>query len=123
MTIVESVVVSILRERGEEAGAAEMEKQYQRFMSLTKLGRRGVELRPVERGRGVRRRTTPRRPRKFFVEHWSGPGAWDVMGRRGRATVTALVPKLRLEIPMTRSDAATLAWLSRVATADNDPAR
>jgi hypothetical protein len=35
MTIVEPVVVSILRERGEEAGAAEMERQYQRFMSLS----------------------------------------------------------------------------------------
>src|SRR5258705_5034924 len=34
------------------------------------------------------------------------------MGRRGRATVAALVPKPGLEMPMTRSDAATLAWLS-----------
>jgi len=102
MTIVEPVVVSILRERGEEAVAAEMEKQYQRFMSLS---------------------NDPEAAAQFFVEHWSGPGAWDVMGRRGRATVAALVPKLRLEMTMTRSDAATLAWLSRVATADNDPAR
>ena len=34
------------------------------------------------------------------------------MGTRGRAMVTSLVPKLRLEMTATRSDTATLAWLA-----------
>jgi len=91
MTIVEPVVVSILRERGEEAGATEMEEQYQRFMSLS---------------------SDPEAAAQFFVDHWSGAEAWEAMGKRGRAMVTSLVPRLRLEMTMTRSDAATLAWLS-----------
>jgi len=48
----------------------------------------------------------------FFVDHWSGPGAWDSIGRRGRAMVTSLVPKLRLEMSATRSDTTKLAWLA-----------
>ena len=48
----------------------------------------------------------------FFVDHWSGPGAWGSMGKRGRAMVTSLVPKLRLEMTATRSDTATLGWLA-----------
>src|SRR5438132_3982883 len=34
------------------------------------------------------------------------------MGTRGRAMVTSLVPKWRLEMTATRSDSATLAWLA-----------
>src|SRR2546428_1416902 len=34
------------------------------------------------------------------------------MGTRGRAMVTSLVPKLRLEMTATQSDTATLAWLA-----------
>jgi len=47
----------------------------------------------------------------FFVDHWNG-GAWDWMGKRGRAMVPSLVPKLRLEMTATRSDTATLGWLA-----------
>lgn len=91
MTIIEPVVVSVLRERGEEAAYEEMEEQYQRFMSLVADHEAAAH---------------------FFVDHWSGPGAWDSLGKRGRAMVTSLVPKLRLEMSATRSDTTTLAWLA-----------
>ena len=35
MTLIEPVIVSVLRERHEDAAYAEMEEQYQRFMSLS----------------------------------------------------------------------------------------
>ncbi len=91
MTLVDPVVVSVLRECGEDAAYAEMEEQYQRFMSLSADHEAAAH---------------------FFVDHWSGAGAWDAMGKRGRAMVTSLVPKLRLEMTATRSDSATLAWLA-----------
>jgi pimeloyl-ACP methyl ester carboxylesterase len=91
MTLVDPLVVSVLRERGEDAAYAEMEDQYQSFMSLS---------------------ADPGEAARFFVDHWSGIGAWDVMGKHGRAMVTSLVPKLRLEMTATRSDRATLAWLA-----------
>ena len=34
------------------------------------------------------------------------------MGSRARATVTSLVPTLRMEMTATRSDTATLGWLA-----------
>ena len=91
MTLIEPVLVSILRECGEDAAFAEMEEQYQRFMSLV---------------------AEPEAAARFFVDHWSGAGAWDSIGRRGRAMVTSLVPKLRLEMVATRSDATRLAWFA-----------
>jgi pimeloyl-ACP methyl ester carboxylesterase len=91
MTLVDPVVVSVLRETGEDAAYAEMEEQYQCFMRLS---------------------ADPEEAAQFFVEHWSGIGAWDVMGKHGRAMVTSLVPKLRLEMTAARSDTATLAWLA-----------
>ncbi len=91
MTLIDPVVVSVLRGRGEDAAYAEMEEQYQRFMSLSADHEAAAH---------------------FFVDHWSGSGAWDLMGKRARAVVTSLVPKLRLEMAATRSDTATLAWLA-----------
>src|SRR5207249_3712038 len=91
MTLIEPVVVSVLRERGEDAAYAEMEEQYQCFMSLSADHEAAAQ---------------------FFVDHWSGTGAWDSMGKRRRAIVTSLVPKLRLEMTATRSDKTKLAWLA-----------
>jgi len=91
MTLVDPVVVSVLRECGEDDAYAEMEEQYQRFMSLS---------------------ANPEATAQYFVDHWSGAGAWASMGSRGRALVTSLVPTLRLEMTATRSDRATLAWLA-----------
>ena len=91
MTLVEPVVVSVLRERGEAAAYAEMEEQYHRFMSLLADHEAAAH---------------------FFVDHWSGRGAWDSIGSRGRAMVTSLVPKLQLEMIAARSDMTMLAWMA-----------
>ena len=56
MTLIDPVVVSVLREFGEDAACAEIEGQYQRFMHLS---------------------TDHEAVAHFFVDHWSGPGAWD----------------------------------------------
>jgi pimeloyl-ACP methyl ester carboxylesterase len=60
MTLVEPVIVSVLRERGEDAAYAEMEEQYQRFMSLSDDHEAAAA---------------------FFVNNWSGAGAWESMGK------------------------------------------
>jgi pimeloyl-ACP methyl ester carboxylesterase len=91
MTLIDPVIVSVLRERGEDAAYAEMEEQYQRFMSLCPDHEAAAH---------------------FFVDHWSGPGAWDLIGPRARAMVASLVPKVRLEMIATRADTTKLAWLS-----------
>jgi pimeloyl-ACP methyl ester carboxylesterase len=91
MTLVDPVVVSVLRECGEDDAYTEMEEQYQRFMSLSADHEAAAH---------------------YFVEHWSGAGAWGSMGSRGRTMVTSLVPTLRLEMTAARSDAAQLAWLA-----------
>ena len=91
MTLVDPVLVSVLREYGEDDAYAEMEEQYQRFMSLSADHEAAAH---------------------FFVDHWSGAGAWAAMGARGRAMVASLVPTLRLEMTATRSDTATLTWLA-----------
>src|SRR5213594_4761340 len=91
MTLVDPVVVSVLRECGENDAYAEMEEQYQRFMSLSADHEAAAH---------------------YFVDHWGGAGAWDSMGSRGRTTVRSLVPTLRLEMTATRSDTATLGWLA-----------
>jgi len=91
MTLVDPVVVGILRDCGEDHAYAEMEEQYRRFMSLSADHEAAAH---------------------FFVDHWSGAGAWASMGSRGRALVTSLVPTLRAEMTAARSDTATLAWLA-----------
>ena len=91
MTLVDPVLVSVLREHHQDVAYAEMEGQYQRFTSLSADHEAAAH---------------------FFVDHWSGVGVWDAMGKRGRAMVASLVPKLRMEMTATRSDTATLAWLT-----------
>ncbi len=91
MTLVDPVVVSALRECGEDDAYAEMEEQYQRFMSLSADHEAAAH---------------------FFVDHWSGAGGWASMGSRARAMVTSLVPTLQLEMTATRADTATLGWLA-----------
>jgi pimeloyl-ACP methyl ester carboxylesterase len=91
MTLIEPVMVSVLRERHEDAAYAEMGEQYQRFMSLSDDHEAAAA---------------------FFVNHWSGAGAWESIGKRGHDLVASLVPKLRLEMIATRSDTTKLAWFS-----------
>ncbi|WP_404373206.1 alpha/beta fold hydrolase [Corallococcus coralloides] len=89
ITLVDPVVVSVLRETQEEAGFAEMEDQYQRFMALSDSSAAA----------------------HVFVEHWSGDGTWAHLGDKARLTITDSVPKLRLEMTASRSDTTTLAEL------------
>src|SRR5262249_273920 len=99
MTLVDPVVVSVLRECGEDDAYAETEGQYQRFMSLSADHEAAAH---------------------YFVKHWSGArawaarvgGGWAAMGSRGRAMVTSLVPTLRLEMTAAQSDRAKLAWFA-----------
>jgi len=48
---------------------------------------------------------------RAFVEHWSGAGRWERIGERARGVITALVPKIRLEMIAARSDTTTLQAL------------
>src|SRR6266404_3807812 len=63
MTLIDPVVVSVLRHTGEDDGYAEMEEQYQRFMGLL---------------------PDPAAAARAFVEHWSGTGRHDEAARSGR---------------------------------------
>lgn len=91
LTLIDPVLVSVLQEKGEEAGYAEMEAMYQRFMSLFPDHEAAARL---------------------FVDHWSGRGAWDTLGAKARAMITSLVPRLRLELLVTRADQTGLAFLA-----------
>jgi pimeloyl-ACP methyl ester carboxylesterase len=91
MTLVDPLVVSVLREQGEDAGYAEMELQYGRFMSQLPDHVAAARL---------------------FVEHWNGPGSWDSIGNRARAVIASLVPKVRLEMMAARFDTTPLAVLA-----------
>jgi len=90
LTLIDPIVVSLLRETREDDGCAEMEEQYQRFMGLL---------------------ADPKVAACAFVEHWSGPGSWVSMGDKARAVITALVPKIRLEVIAARSDTTKLSDL------------
>lgn len=89
ITLVDPIVVSVLRETQEEAGFAEMEDQYQRFMAVSE---------PTDAAR-------------VFVEHWSGEGTWPYLGDRARRSIIEAVPKMRLEMAASRGDATVLADL------------
>jgi pimeloyl-ACP methyl ester carboxylesterase len=89
MTLIDPVVVSVLREQREEAGYAEMEAQYQRFMDSLPDQTKAARV---------------------FVEHWSGKGVWESIGERARSVITSLVPKVRLEMIAARSDTTGLAF-------------
>lgn len=90
LTLIDPVVVSVLRETREESAYAEMEAQYQRFMSLV---------------------DQPAAAAEAFVEHWSGEGSWEWIGDKARAVITSLVPKLKLEMIAARSDRTPLREL------------
>jgi pimeloyl-ACP methyl ester carboxylesterase len=92
LTLLDPVVVSVLRETGESDGFAEMEAQYQHFMGLL----------PDHRAAG-----------RAFVEHWSGAGSWDSIGEKARSVITTLVSKVRLEMIAARSDTTPLSALVR----------
>ena len=89
--MIEPVVVSVLSEQGEEAGYAEMEKQYKRFIGSLPDQTKAARV---------------------FVEHWSGKGVWESIGERARSVITSLVPKVRLETIAARYDTTGLEFFA-----------
>jgi pimeloyl-ACP methyl ester carboxylesterase len=91
LTLIDPVVVSVLREPGEEAAFAETESLYQRF----------TKAMPDHAAAA-----------RIFVEHWSGAGAWDHLAEKARTIITGLAPRLALELNATRSDLTLLSALT-----------
>jgi pimeloyl-ACP methyl ester carboxylesterase len=94
LTLVDPVVVSVLRVPGEEDALREVQTLCDQFM------------------RALPDHDTAAR---LLVEHWSGAGAWNAMGEKGRALVAGLVPRLRLEMTASAADRTTLAELTSTA--------
>ncbi|OAI58969.1 hydrogenase expression protein [Ralstonia solanacearum] len=94
LTLVDPVVVSVLREPGEEDALREVHALCDRFMRA--LPGHDAAARQL-------------------VEHWSGAGAWNALGERGRALVAGLAPRLRLEMAARAADRTTLAQLTSTA--------
>jgi len=92
LTLIDPVLVSLLRETGEGDGFAEMEGIYQRFMGLF------PDHAPAARA---------------FVEHWNGAGSWERIGDKARAIITRLISKVRLEVMAARADTTKLAEIVR----------
>lgn len=92
LTLIDPIVVSVLRETDEREAFDEMEAAYQRFISAP-------NARAAAQG---------------FVDHWGGKGSWDRVGDKARAVITGLVPRLRLEISTARADTTPLRELAPV---------
>jgi pimeloyl-ACP methyl ester carboxylesterase len=92
LTLIEPIIVSVLRESGEDKAGAEMEDQYQRFMNLSADHDAAAQ---------------------FFIDNWGDAGASDSMGKRMRAALASCVPKMRQEMTATRSGTAKIAWLAQ----------
>jgi pimeloyl-ACP methyl ester carboxylesterase len=91
LTLIDPVVVSVLRAPGEEDALREMQTLYDRFMrALPDHGAAAC----------------------LFVEHWSGAGAWNALGEKARALVSRLAPRLQVELTASESDRTTLAELT-----------
>ena len=94
LTLVDPVVVSVLRVPGEEDALREVQTLCDQFMRALPDHDAAACL---------------------LVEHWSGAGAWNALGEKGRALVTRLAPRLRLEMTVSAADRTTLAELTSSA--------
>jgi pimeloyl-ACP methyl ester carboxylesterase len=83
--LIDPLLVSVIREVGASEAYAEIEGEYQRFMSAPE-------------------QTSAR----GFIEFWNGAGAWDKLGEKARTVITGLVPKVRLELIAAREDQTPL---------------
>lgn len=99
LTLIDPVLVSVLRETNEVEAYTEMEALYHRAMHED-AGAPPRDERVVA---------------KDFVEHWGGRHAWSGIGDKARALITSLVPKVRQEIAVARADATPLAWFTEGA--------
>ncbi|MCK1304724.1 MULTISPECIES: alpha/beta fold hydrolase [unclassified Bradyrhizobium] len=94
LTLIDPVVVSVLRVPGEEDALREGQTLCDRFMRAW-----------PDHGAAA----------CLLVEHWSGAGAWNALGEKGRALVTRLAPRLRLEMTASAADRTTLAEFTSTA--------
>lgn len=94
LTLLDPVLVSVLRETNETEAYTEMETLYHRAMH-------------EEPGAPPRSHVTIA---KDFVEHWGGRHAWSGIGDKARSLITSLVPKVRQEIAVARADETPIAW-------------
>jgi pimeloyl-ACP methyl ester carboxylesterase len=83
LTLVDPVLVSVLRVAGEEEALREMDALFQRFMCAMPDHAAAARV---------------------FVEHWSGAGTWSTLGDRARALITNLAPRLKAEILACEAD-------------------
>lgn len=90
LTLVDPIVVSVLREPGEAAALAEMDAIFHR----------------------VRDAGSDADAARIFVDHWNGAGSYAALGERARAVITGLMPKVRLEMSETRDDRTPLRELA-----------
>ncbi|MVT55230.1 alpha/beta fold hydrolase [Bradyrhizobium yuanmingense] len=94
LTLVEPVIISVLRVPGEEDALREPVTLCERFMRAWPDHDAAAAV---------------------LVEHWSGAGAWNALGKKGRAVVAGLAPRLRLEILASAADRTTLAEFTSTA--------
>jgi len=87
LTLVDPVLVSLLRELGETEAYSAMEAAYQGFIASL---------------------PNPSAAARMFVDYWNGPGTWDRLAEKARQSVTASVPKVRLELVAARADTTSL---------------
>lgn len=93
LTLVDPVVVSLLR-RYDEAGYAEMDAQYQAFMTAL----------PDTEAAAQR-----------FVDHWNGAGTWRSLPDRPRQAMRTMVSKIEFEMIAARTDTSLHESLFRAA--------
>jgi pimeloyl-ACP methyl ester carboxylesterase len=91
LTLVEPVLVSVLRVPGEEEALGEMEAFFQRFM---------------------RAMPDHAAAARVFVEHWSGAGTWSTLGDKARVLITKLAPRLEAEMVACEADRT---WVEELA--------
>ena len=94
LTLVDPVVLSVLRQAQSTAAYNEMDQQYQAFMG------RLPDMRAAVAG---------------FMDHWGGAGTWAHLGANTQQVLTAMGPKVRLEMRMAVED--TLPWQELTAAA------
>jgi pimeloyl-ACP methyl ester carboxylesterase len=92
LTLIDPLIVSVLREQDERAALDEMQALDRRFQQLL---------------------PDPAAAARHFVDHWNGAGGWDAIGARAHEVIVGLVPRVRLEMNAGWSDRTPLPELAQ----------
>ena len=95
LTLIEPIVVGVLRSQNELQPMAETEGARQAL-------RPGAD--PAALAAGV----------EEFVNYWNGPGAWNALSPRARAGLRALAPKMAMEVTALAADPVPLSRYSEI---------